>query len=199
MKKLILLLILLLIITSCSPAATQLEEINETEEVTEETIETPEPYYNFSERESQEILSKTITLNKIYTTAQIDLTVDNTETTIKNTGVEEIIENLKITMISTNHGFKESYVIIKIEPLKLDDKQYLLKQNEIERINGKYIKLDESKSNGNIELTIYNSASSSSGSSITLKHDQTEELNGLTFTNVKNYYTVKQYAIIKIE
>jgi hypothetical protein len=200
MKKRFFVLSLLILLTACSSNIQELQEVNQTETtIILDDSELQKPYYNLTSGQIQEILGKSVTINKIYSTGEIDLTVDNTKTSIKETGSEEIINNLWITMISKSGILKETSVILKIEPVILDDNQYLLEKNVLTKIQGKWFSISESKSNGNIQLIVYNSQDSKSSESYGLKHGETININGLSVTNVRNFYKVNQYAILEIK
>jgi len=204
MNKILFIIPILLLFAACSSTQLiQLEEVNSSTEsqeiITIEETELPEPYYNISEGETIKILDKTITLKRIYQNPEIVLLVDGTEYTIKQTKQQEIIEDITAEIILTNtDDLKNSYIVIKLEPLNLNDNEYIIRKNEITNVGTKDIILSESSSDGSIKINVYNK-DTTIGYTENLNHGETATTNGLAVTNIKNYYLVNQYAIVQIE
>src|SRR3989338_8896520 len=184
MKKVIAILLLLFLV-GCSAPKVELEAVTNDSIIEElpEVIETEEisaPYYDFYEGDTKEILGKSITLEKIYLNPQIDITVGDTETGIK--------ENYQ----------EEKYVTLKIEKLELGENEYIIQKNEKRTIGTKDILLEESRTNGYIQVTVFNKGTSI-GDTESVKHGESVEINEVTVTNLKNYYKIEQYAWVTIE
>ncbi len=210
MKKLISLLILVFLV-GCTAPQVELEEVVE-ESIIEELpevvvveepvlIEVKEtgPYYDFYDGDTQEILGHSITLTKIYLYPEISLTVDNTETSIKETKNEEIIGNLKILIQEIHDVYlEEKYVTLKIEELNLGENEYIAVKGERVTIGDKDLVLEESRTNGYIQVSIYDKGTLI-GETESLKRGESLSIYGLTVTNLKNYYKVNQYAWLIVE
>ncbi|HIJ05159.1 MAG TPA: hypothetical protein HA370_03545 [Nanoarchaeota archaeon] len=203
MKKVIAILLLLFLV-GCSAPKVELEAVTNDSIIEElpEVIETEEisaPYYDFYEGDTKEILGKSITLEKIYLNPQIDITVGDTETGIKETKTEEIIEDVKIMIWEIQDNYQEEkYVTLKIEKLELGENEYIIQKNEKRTIGTKDILLEESRTNGYIQVTVFNKGTSI-GDTESVKHGESVEINEVTVTNLKNYYKIEQYAWVTIE
>lgn len=204
MNKVLFIIPILLLLAACSSETTQLEELKTETQDTQTAIDifieadVPEPYYNLSEGETIKVLGKTITLKRIYQNPQIELVVDGEQTTIKQTKNQEIIDDITIEIILTNtDNLKDNYVVLKIEPLILEDNQYIVEKNKITNIGNKDLILDSSKSDGSITINVYDKGTKI-GDEDNLKRGETSTIYGLTITNVHNYYMVNQYAIVEV-
>lgn len=211
MKKYIALLILVLL-AGCTAPQVELEEVvNESiiEELPEVIIEEEPiiieeqeqtgPYYDFYEGDTIEILGHSITLDKIHLNPEISLTVDSTETSIKETKSEEIIENLRILIQEIHDVYQqEKYVTLKVEELNLGENEYIIRKGEKIIIGDKELILEESRTNGYIQVSVYNKGSVM-GETESVKRGESLSIYGVTVTNLKNYYKVDQYAWIIAE
>jgi len=210
MKKLMSLLILVFLV-GCTAPQVELEEvidesiIEELPEVVVEEepiiieIEETSPYYDFYEGDTQEILGHSITLNKIHLNPEITLTVESTETSIKETKNEEIIEGLKILIQEIHDEYQQDkYVTLKIEELVLGENEYIAVKGERINIGDKDLILEESRTNGYIYVSVYNKGTLI-GETESLKRGESSSIYGLTVTNLKNYYKTKQYAWVIVE
>lgn len=209
MKKLFTLFILLLL-AGCTAPQIDLEEVTDesaveelpdilTNEEEEEITENTAPYYNFTEGQTQEILGHEITVIKINPNPILDIIVDGKENTLKETKNEELIEDLKIQMYYIHDIYlQEKYVTLKVEKLELEDNEYILRKDEKITIGDKDIVLEQSKTNGYIQISVYNKGTVI-GDTQDIKRGSSLEINGVTITNIKNYYKVEQYVRVIIE
>lgn len=211
MKKIIA-IVMLLFLAGCTAPQVELEEvtndsiieelpqvIEEEPIVVEEEPKETGPYYTFYEGDTQEILGHTITLDTIHLNPQVTITVDGEETTLKETKSEEIIDNLKMMIWEIHDVYQEEkYISLKIEELQLEDNQYILRKGQRVTVGDKDLILEESRTNGYIQISVYNEGSSI-GETESLKKGESVEIYGVTITNVKNYYKVNQYAWVIAE
>ena len=142
MKKLIALLFVVFLV-GCTAPQVELEEVTndsiieelpevivEEEPVIVEEAETG-PYYTFYEGDNKEILGHSITLTKIHLNPEITLTIDGTETSLKETKNEEIIDDMKILIQEIHDVYlEEKYITLKVEELVLGENEYILRKNE---------------------------------------------------------------------
>ena len=203
MKKLFLPLLLVLL-TSCTAPQVELKEITNESIVKELPIitiaeENTSPYYNFTEGETKEILERSITVLKIYPEPEIDILVDNAQTTIKETKNEEIIKDLKISINQIyNENAQTKSLTLKIEPLELGENEYIIRKSEKNTVNNKDIILEESRSDKTITITVYDEGTIV-GDTDKIKRGETKTIYGITITNLKNYYKSTQYAWVIIK
>ena len=205
--KQILPILFILFLLGCSTPQIELQEVTNKSIVEDipQTIEQEEPeidtfpYYNFSEGETKEILDHKISLIKMYTNSIVDITVDGKENTLQETKNEEIIDNLRIQIYLIHDEYlQEKYATFKIEELILNDNEYILRKGEKITLDEKEIILEESKTNGYIQISVYNKGTVI-GETQNIKRGESVEINGITITNLKNYYKVEQYAWLIIE
>jgi len=198
--------LILLLLAGCQAPAIDLEPVTEEQEIEEtleETIEEVDtaPYYNFTEGDPQEILGRTITVNKIDEAPLVDLSVGAAELSFKETKSEEIIGGLRIFIQVLNYdagNVAENYVTLKIEELVLGEGEYILKKGERQTIGNRDIQLKESRMDGTIEVYVYDSGAYT-GEDGRIQRGETVELNGVLIKNLKNYYKVSQYAWIQVQ
>ncbi len=205
MKK-IFAIFLLIILAGCTAPQVNLEEVTDESLVDEdsdttnkeETSETA-PFYNLTEGQTIEVLGHEISLTKIYPNPEVDIIIDNQETKLKETKNEEIIDDLKI-MIYLIHDvyLQEKYVTLKIEKLELGENEYILQKGERITIGNQDVVLESSQTDGYIQVSVFNKGTII-GETEEIKRGASLEIEGLTITNLKNYYKVEQYAWVTIE
>ena len=202
--KTIILLVIIVLLAGCTAPQVELEEVTEsdTEEVsdliTEEDLDTS-PYYNLSEGETIVVLGHEISLTKIYPNPEVDIIVDNKETKIKETKNEEIIDDLRMMIYFIHDEYlQEKYVTLKIENLELGENEYILHKGERLTLGSQDIVLESSKTDGYIQVSVFNKGTII-GETKEIKREETLEVNGISITNLKNYYKVEQYAWLIIE
>ena len=209
-------LLLTLILASCAPAPVQLEEeqevVEETEvmeeeeeqveEVVEEEEEMEDGFYKFWDGETHEILGRSITFVETYQPITVVLVVDGEEVRITNTKQDEIINGLRIeldTWVFESSTSKNNFVILKIAELDLANNQFLIHEAARMNVGDKDVRLEESKSNGYILLSVYEADSSEGDTDVRIRPGGSEKVNGLTITNLENWWQHNEYAIIQID
>ena len=204
--KRILSLFILLLLAGCTAPQIELQEVTN-ESVVEElpaitdeeiTLDTA-PYYNFSEGESQEILGHEVTLTKIHINPEVDLLIDGEEGSLIETKNEEIFDDLRVSINYIYDVYQqEKYVTLKIEPLILEENQYIIRKAESITVGTKEVTLDESRADGSIRVTIHDKGTKVGVDEERIIRGETKEIYGLSLTNNKNYYKINQYAIVTL-
>ena len=226
MKKIILpiFLILLLLINSCVtvevpeeivevPEETTI--IEEGEDIEEEIVEVPEeteypeqidetdPFeHKIKYGETITVRDMDIKLVGLTSTGTITFELDGEEKKLEGTKNEEIYNNFYFSNIEYNYvgEIPESYVILKITDFELNEHEYLLYKDKTINVNAKDITLETSKSDqdGYIQVTVCDEGTIKCVEYEGIYKGTTEIVRGLSITNIKNYYRVNQYAIVKI-
>jgi len=202
MKKMILAL-LFLILAGCNSETIILEEISNIDitgmTVAEPTEEDTAPYYDFTEGETKTILGRDITISDIQQTPEIYLLVDGVSGKLLETKKEEIVNYLRISINKIDlTDINNKKVTLKIEDINIENNQYVLIKNTKTTIENRDIILTESRSNGNIEVTVYET-NTNKGDDAQIASGETVEIYGLTITNIENYYRISQYALISVQ
>jgi hypothetical protein len=201
--KNIIIALLLLLLAGCTTETVVLEEVESTPitamTVAELPVEVEEdiaPYYDFDEGETKIILGHEITLTDISLEPKVLVEVDNIEGRLIETKNEEIINTMKISIERLDKtDINNPKATLKIEELDLQTNQYIIQRNVRVQIEDKDVVLTDSKSSGHISVMVYD-RNNMKGEEETLAKGESLEINGLTITNLKNYYKVNQYALI---
>lgn len=195
--------LLFLILAGCNSETIILEEISNIDitgmTVAEPTEEDTAPYYDFTEGETKTILGRDITISDIQQTPEIYLLVDGVSGKLLETKKEEIVNYLRISINKIDlTDINNKKVTLKIEDINIENNQYVLIKNTKTTIENRDIILTESRSNGNIEVTVYET-NTNKGDDAQIASGETVEIYGLTITNIENYYRISQYALISVQ
>lgn len=122
--------------------------------------------------------------------------VDGMGRHVYETQKAEIVNGLRITPISVDR--LQTYIIVKIEPLKLNSDEYLLDVDDDKVILGKVVRMRNVQDDKGVLVDIIDGEQSSQ---IFIMPFDTKTADGLKVTNVESFYrTIKaeRYAILKI-
>ena len=195
--------LLFLLLAGCSTETIILEEISNVDitgmTVAEPTEEDTVPYYDFTEGETKTILGRSITISDIQQTPEVILLVDEVSGKLLETKKEEIVNYLRISINKIDlTDINNQKVTLKIEDIHIENNQYILTKNTKTTIRNKDVFLTESRSSGNIEVTIYDKGTTK-GDETRIASGETVEIYGLTITNIENYYRISQYALVSVQ
>jgi len=159
------------------------------------------PYYVFLEGESKNVLGSNFEVVTISTSPFAETLINGKRYVIKDTKAEEIINDLRISIQEYyfDHEATEmgDYAIFKIEKLVLEENQYLVDKGGLVTVGDRDFKLDDVKSDGWIEYSVYKTGTSDGyQGKASLAKDATTY--GVTVQPVKTYWRMYQYAIVEL-
>ena len=171
-------------------------------EVEEEIIgdNLPENQYKISLGETAVIDGMLVSINEIGSSAEVILDIDGVESKLKETKSKEIYNDYYFSTQEYNYkgDSVETYVIIEVTPVVLEENQYLLRRSRTQTILEKEITLDDSKSDGYIVVSVCDEGTSFCEDDESIALSVTEEVQGINIKPVEQYYKVYQYAILEI-
>jgi len=228
LKIIIPILLILFLVTSCVTVEVADETPEEVEEETPEEVEEeeeelvpsvdeeeilveeeeeviigddlPENQYKISLGETDIIEGMTISISEIGSSAEVILSIDGVESKLKETKAKEIYNDYYFSTQEYNYkgDSDETYVIIEVTPLILEEDQYLIRRSETINVLEKDITLDDSKSDGYIVLTVCDEGTRFCEDLESIAKGKTEEVRGINIQPIEHYYRVYQYAILEI-